>query len=74
MDPSGSFEPAELKVTVSGAAPDVGVAEATATGGWLGVPCGSTSSVMLWAGAVNDAALPLKLTSLSRVMALAEVN
>ena len=74
MDPSVSLEPAELKLTVSGAAPEVGVAEATATGGWLGVPGGSTSSVMLWAGAANDAVLPLKLRSLSRVIALAEVN
>ena len=33
--PSGSREPLPLKLTVSGAGPLVGVAVATAVGGWL---------------------------------------
>jgi hypothetical protein len=36
--PFGSLDPAELKLTVSGAAPLVGVAEMTAVGGWLAAP------------------------------------
>src|ERR1700738_2061727 len=74
MEPSGSFEPAELKLTLRGAVPDVGVADATATGGVFGVPVGNTNSVMLCAGAVNDAVLPLKPKSASLVIAFAAVN
>ena len=33
IEPSGSEDPAELKLTASGAWPEVGVAAATATGG-----------------------------------------
>ena len=74
MEPSESFDPAELKLTVSGAMPEIGLAAATAAGGVLGVPSGSTSSVMLCAGAVNPAVGPLKFRSASLVIVLAEVN
>src|SRR3990172_3505682 len=74
MEPSGSFEPAELKLTVSGATPEPGFAEAAATGGMLGVPGGNTSSVMLCGGAVKLTVEPLKLRSVRRVIALEEVN
>ena len=74
MEPSGSFEPAELKLTLRGAVPDVGVADATATGGVFGVPVGNTNSVMLCAGAVNDAVLPLKPKSASLVIDLVHLG
>src|SRR6185503_4909398 len=50
MVPSGSVEPAPLKLTVSGATPEAGEAETWATGGWLPVPAGMTKRVTLWAG------------------------
>ena len=53
IEPSGSFEPVELNCTLSGAIPETGVAPATATGGVLGAPVPSTSSVMLCCGAVK---------------------
>ena len=74
MAPSGSYDPAELKLTVSGTIPEVGVAEAAATGGVLGVPAGRTSSVMLCAGAVKFTVELLKFRSGRCAIALAEVN
>src|SRR5262249_47061913 len=74
MEPSGSFEPAELKLTVRGAMPEVGVADAAATGGALGVPVGRTSNVMLCGGAVKFTVDPEKLTFARCEMTLAEVN
>ena len=74
MLPSGSFDPAELKFTESGAIPLVGFASATAFGGVLGLPVGKISSVMLCGGAVKPKAEPETLRSVSRLMAFAEVN
>ena len=36
MSPSASLDPPPEKATARGGAPEVGVAEARATGGWLG--------------------------------------
>src|SRR6185436_12792397 len=74
MEPSGSEEFAELNATVSGTMPDVGVPDATAIGGALGVPAGNTSSVMLCAGAVKFTLEFEKLRSARCVMAFADVN
>ncbi len=45
MVPSLSSEPAALKLTVSGAVPDVGVAASTAVGGCEAVACVVTLNV-----------------------------
>ena len=60
MEPSGSLDPAELKLIVSGTIPDVGFADAAAMGEAFGVPAGNTSSVILCAGAVKVTLEPVK--------------
>ena len=76
IDPSGSEEPAALKTTVSGAVPDVGVAAATASGGWFTGPpeAGTTSSVILAPGTVSATELAGTAMSVRRVMALVLVS
>src|ERR1017187_7610860 len=44
------------------------------TGGEGGAPAGRTNSVMLWAGTVSIKVLPVRPTSLRRLMELAEVS
>ena len=74
MEPSESLDPAELKLTVSGAIPDAGLADAEAVGKAFGVPAGNTSSVILCAGAVNVALDPVNVRSAGCVIALEEVS
>src|SRR4030095_4363948 len=74
MEPSGSFDPLELKFTTRGAFPDVGVAEATATGGVFGGPAGSTSRVVLCDGALKLTVDPVKLKFERCVIAFDDVS
>src|SRR6266571_4456753 len=75
MLPSESVEALPSNVTVSGAMPLVGFAEAAATGGAFGTPpAATTKRVTLCAGTVALNAPPVTLTSLSRVIAFAEVS
>src|SRR5216683_5912752 len=76
MLPSGSLDPLPLNATWRGAVPLVGLAEATATGGWLGIgsATGSTNNVTLCAGTVALRLEPLTVKSARRVMAFAEVS
>ena len=74
MEPSGSLDPAELKLTVSGTIPDIGLADAAAVGKAFDVPAGNTSNVILCAGAVNVALEPVKARSVGCVIALDEVS
>jgi hypothetical protein len=65
-----------LNATVNGALPDVGVADALATGGWLaGAPdAGITKSVTLCAGTLATKPEPDTVTSASRVIAFDAVS
>src|SRR5436309_2137879 len=75
MLPSESVEALPSNVTVSGAVPLAGFAEAAATGGAFGAPPpGTTKRVTLCAGTVAVNAPPATLTSLSRVIAFAELS